>query len=693
MNKKIGCIFLGLTLIMLVVAHSPAEATDVHGSIDADTTWTTAGSPYVVTGNLYISEGVTLTINPNVEVSVEGNLQISVNGTLDADTVTFTWAVVDNEWDGIQFNNSGADDSHLNHCILEHAKGTGYDDVIHLYGSSPTITGCFIKNSSADDGIGCQGSSPVITGNTIDGFSRYGVDAGGTNSSPTVTGNTLTNNGYGVRIYYTSNNPVVSGNTYSGNTNGDLSVLGGISADVNWNEIAGTVYRIPASDLSIQSGGSLTIGSGIIVKLDSGARIGVNGTLNADTVTFTWAVVDNEWDGIQFNNSGADDSHLNHCILEHAKGTGYDDVIHLYGSSPTITGCTINYSSADDGIGCQGSSPVITGNTIDGFSRYGVDAGGANSSPTVTGNTLTNNGYGVRIYYHSSMNNPIVNGNTYSGNTNGDLSVLGGISADVNWNEIAGTVYRIPASDLNVGTEGSLIIGSGIIVKLDSGARIGVNGGPLNADTVTFTWAVVDNEWDGIQFNNSGADDSHLNHCILEHAKGTGYDDVIHLFGSSPTITDCTIHNSSALDGIGCQGSSPEISHNIITGFSGSGISVTGALSLPVIFDNTITVNDIGIRSSSNVGFYRGNTISGNTSYGIFNTLTTATMPVDAEYNYWGDNTGPYDPSDDTSSGGWFNPSGFGDQVSNKVDYDPWVGEDYDVDGDGSRISGKLIFS
>jgi len=109
---------------------------------------------------------------------------------------------------------------------------------------------------------------------------------------------------------------------------------------------------------------------------------------------------------------------------------------------------------------------------------------------------------------------------------------------------------------------------------------------------------------------------------------------------------------------------------------------VSGATSLPVVFGNTITNNDIGIRLSSNSsGFCRGNTISGNTSYGANN--LTATVIVDAEYNYWNDNTGPYDPLDDTSSGGWFNPSGLGDEVSNKVDYDPWVGVSYDVDGDG----------
>jgi hypothetical protein len=42
---------------------------------------------------------------------------------------------------------------------------------------------------------------------------------------------------------------------------------------------------------------------------------------------------------------------------------------------------------------------------------------------------------------------------------------------------------------------------------------------------------------------------------------------------------------------------------------------------------------------------------------------------IDATSNWWGDATGPYDPSDDTGSGGWYNPGGLGDEVTDKVDY------------------------
>ena len=52
---------------------------------------------------------------------------------------------------------------------------------------------------------------------------------------------------------------------------------------------------------------------------------------------------------------------------------------------------------------------------------------------------------------------------------------------------------------------------------------------------------------------------------------------------------------------------------------------------------------------------------------------------VDAEYNWWGEPddpnapTGPLDDSDDTASGGLYNPDGLGEPVSDQVDYDPWL--------------------
>jgi hypothetical protein len=49
-------------------------------------------------------------------------------------------------------------------------------------------------------------------------------------------------------------------------------------------------------------------------------------------------------------------------------------------------------------------------------------------------------------------------------------------------------------------------------------------------------------------------------------------------------------------------------------------------------------------------------------------------MVVDATDNFWGSDSGPKDASDDRATGGFYNPGGTGDPVSNYVNYSPVAG-------------------
>ncbi len=55
---------------------------DVSGTISTNTTWTT-GNRYILTNNLTVNSGVTLTIQPGVEVRSNGNFYLRVAGTLN----------------------------------------------------------------------------------------------------------------------------------------------------------------------------------------------------------------------------------------------------------------------------------------------------------------------------------------------------------------------------------------------------------------------------------------------------------------------------------------------------------------------------------------------------------------------------------------------------------------------------------
>lgn len=65
----------------------------------------------------------------------------------------------------------------------------------------------------------------------------------------------------------------------------------------------------------------------------------------------------------------------------------------------------------------------------------------------------------------------------------------------------------------------------------------------------------------------------------------------------------------------------------------------------------------------------RGNSIEGNLTYGMY-AVGFITSSVDAQQNWWGHNTGPYDES---PSDGFFNPNGQGDAVSDGVNYLRWL--------------------
>jgi parallel beta-helix repeat protein len=93
------------------------------------------------------------------------------------------------------------------------------------------------------------------------------------------------------------------------------------------------------------------------------------------------------------------------------------------------------------------------------------------------------------------------------------------------------------------------------------------------------------------------------------------------------------------------------------------------------IINNTISDNYYGIYFPSGMGMYpyayiEGNNIEGNSVYGAY-VYYGKTYPY-AEQNWWGHYTGPYDPSDDTASGGYYNPNGQGDDVTDYINYWDW---------------------
>ncbi|MEZ4833992.1 MAG: hypothetical protein R2873_18755 [Caldilineaceae bacterium] len=83
-----GFVLTLVFLLLFALSASPPlwAATNVSGPITTNTTWTLANSPYIVTDDVTVEAGVTLTIQPGVVVKFDsGTDELWVNGTLIAD--------------------------------------------------------------------------------------------------------------------------------------------------------------------------------------------------------------------------------------------------------------------------------------------------------------------------------------------------------------------------------------------------------------------------------------------------------------------------------------------------------------------------------------------------------------------------------------------------------------------------------
>ena len=82
--------FLATFALLFMLAVGAQADTNVSGAIAADTTWTAANSPYIVTGNVTVNAGVTLNVETGVTVRFNDDLGLYVNGRINAASASST---------------------------------------------------------------------------------------------------------------------------------------------------------------------------------------------------------------------------------------------------------------------------------------------------------------------------------------------------------------------------------------------------------------------------------------------------------------------------------------------------------------------------------------------------------------------------------------------------------------------------
>ncbi len=211
------------------------------------------------------------------------------------------------------------------------------------------------------------------------------------------------------------------------------------------------------SDLTISNenynniSGNLTINNGVLLTLNNanlqfGYNSGliVNGSISANSVSFTNNSSTSNWNGIQFNSGST--GNLDYCTITNAS-TG----IYCYNSSPTIKHSTLDYNGT--GLSCnEYSSPVLVGNNFRNNTSYGLRLNNY-SSPNLTDNgypgtnVIRNNTTGIFASYSS---NPNLNGYMTYGNSvfnNSSYEIMAYYYCTVNADRVFWNAVPPPSSE------------------------------------------------------------------------------------------------------------------------------------------------------------------------------------------------------------------------------------------------------
>jgi len=556
---------------------------------------------------------------------------------------------------------------------IEVAAGT-YPEYLHINTDNLTIQGAGIDQSIIDlDGLipywhysGCSSSFASRAGVLITGYGSPDDIIEGV----TFTGFTVKNAGL--------NPPVTASGTHTDPN--DAAVLVDSSASWTPGELVGQwVHNVSDKLISIDISGNNPIRS--------------YGLITANTATTVTATLDggleNDWDN--------GDTYVIMPYEEYVDVAEdlQDDITGISiqnGKDIAISYCK-SISNGSSGIGgsyarCVSAHKYSEGITIDNCTssdnpRNGISIGKYVGAVTITNNTCSNNG-------SPHPTDP-------SRERTGVGIQVSGLSSS---QPISGVISNNTCTDSGF---------EGIVLKDYS------DGITIEENTVT--GSNLDQDGAGIFFYGKSSDPLNCDNHIIRNNTVTGnIRGIVAYYAQYCTIQGNTITTDSGAFPLGQGGIKLDgannmlVQDNTLSSLSGIGIKVQNTWNDVESFDNTITGNTITgakfagipiwggahdntflrntITDTTELTFWAGeayeetqadgvfidddagagnvfnyNNIHNNDDDGLENQVAATT--VDAQYNYWGHCTGPYnDPN---------NLDGQGDTVSANVDFDPWL--------------------
>jgi hypothetical protein len=236
MKRNSNLLFVLITALLVIDSYAcafkilpAARATYVEGTIAQNTDWTLVDSPFIVSNNVTVSSGATLTIEPGVQVRFGDKFWIIVNGGIVADgtddrMIQFTSDNVNataGDWGAILIN--ATQQSSMTHCMIEYGNG------ITIEGGALNLQNDAVRYDS--NGIVANGGSVIVENDEIINNTVSGITVTG-GSQVNVENNAISSNGDGVVLTgnLTGNINIMQNNVSLNNQSGIL-----LDADIYYN--------------------------------------------------------------------------------------------------------------------------------------------------------------------------------------------------------------------------------------------------------------------------------------------------------------------------------------------------------------------------------------------------------------------------------------------------------------------------
>ena len=630
------------------------------GTMTVNRTWSLQADAYRIVGQITVNDSKTLTVGAGVTVLFDDYQFLYINGVLSAvgtaaNPITFERAAAATyAWGYIQIGggvDGDSDSSQLSYVTID---GGGYSSQhsLYIYRSRPSLDHLTIRNSGGDGLYVYEGGTFTLNTATIENNGGDGIEIYYSNGGQTLTNLTLRNNaGYGLKTDHqdavltlsnsaisnngvaarVSVNALLQNNTWTGNTRNEIELNGGtMTVNRTWS-LQADAYRI-VGYVTVEDGRILTVDPGVTVIFDQSQYLIVNGTIMAvgnsgSPIRFrsalSWAT--GYWCSLQIGGGAiandSDNSQLSYVVIQGGGCSGQPS-LYLYQSRPALDHITIRNGGGDGLRGYGGGAFVFDSGTIENNSGYGVRIDNSTAAPTIRNSSITGNA--VAAYLPP---NAVLQNNAWTENTRNEIEFTWGtIAQNHTWTR-ENAPYRVLGS-VTVGNEATLTVSPGVELRFNQHQSLDVQGNLIAVGTPTnpirFGPAIAgfNGYWGYIRIAGDG-NQSRLSYTSIE---GGGYSNQpsLYIWRSTPVL--------EFLD---------------ISGSGGDAIQV---------FDS----DDVAVTLSS---------ISGNAGFGLRN--QTPAKVVSAQYNFWGDPSGPYHPT--------LNPTGTGQQVSDGVLFDPWLhSADYD---------------